>query len=137
VDPVAIAHAAGVKVIGEALGTLAGKFEIVEGISGGPVISYNVLDPTLRQRFTIAHELGHYALQHGARFRDSTQSFSLANYDPVEAAANKFAAELLMPAAVVNGLINKRNITDFNTLAQLFNVSSVAMKYRLKNLGWL
>jgi len=137
VDPVAIAHSAGVKVISEALGTLAGKFEIVEGVPGGPVISYNVFDPILRQRFTIAHELGHFALQHGARFRDSAQEFSLANYDPVEAAANKFAAELLMPAAVVNALINGRNMTDFNTLATTFNVSTVAMKYRLKNLGWL
>ncbi|WP_084084679.1 ImmA/IrrE family metallo-endopeptidase [Cupriavidus sp. USMAA2-4] len=140
VDPVAIARAAGARVVGEALGTLSGKFDVLEGNSetpGGPVIAFNAFDPPVRQRFTIAHELGHFALRHGPRFRDSTQSFSLSNYDPIETAANKFAAELLMPATVVNGLITGRGISDFNTLAAMFNVSPAAMRFRLKNLGWL
>jgi len=136
VDPVAIAHAAGVQVFSNrSLGGLAGSFSFDEQM--GPMIEFNANEPALRQRFTIAHELGHFALNHGSRFRDSTESFSLANYDPVEAEANKFAAELLMPAAVVNGLISKYDITDFEKLAGMFKTSTVAMKYRLKNLGWL
>jgi Zn-dependent peptidase ImmA (M78 family) len=134
VDPVAIAQLAGVRVFqNPEMGNLAGCYYD----EGGPTIEFNGRDPLVRQRFTIAHELGHHALRHGARFRDSTESFSLSNYDPVESDANKFAAELLMPAAVVNGMIRTRDITDFEQLASMFNASSVAMKFRLKNLGWL
>ncbi|MFM0428178.1 ImmA/IrrE family metallo-endopeptidase [Paraburkholderia aspalathi] len=135
VDPVAIAKAAGVRVFTNPdLGRYAGWFYEHEGT---PTIEYNSRDPLVRQRFTIAHELGHFALNHGARPRDGAEAFSLVNYDPLESDANKFAAELLMPAAVVNGLIRTRDITDFETLASMFNTSAVAMKYRLKNLGWL
>lgn len=135
VDPVAIAQAAGVRVFTNPdLGRYAGWFYEQEGT---PTIEYNMRDPLVRQRFTIAHELGHFALRHGPRPRDSFEEFSVNNYDPVETDANKFAAELLMPAAVVNGMIRTHNITDFERLAQMFNTSGVAMKFRLKNLGWL
>jgi len=135
VDPVAIAQAAGVRVYQNSeMGRYAGWFYDEGGV---PIIEYNANDPLVRQRFTIAHELGHFALSHGARPRDSAEAFSLGNYDPVEADANKFAAELLMPSAVVNGMIRTHGITDFERLASMFNTSAVAMKYRLKNLGWL
>ncbi|MBU9358787.1 ImmA/IrrE family metallo-endopeptidase [Burkholderia multivorans] len=135
VDPVAIAQAAQIRVfMNPEMGGLAGCYYEDNGV---PTIEYNGNDPLVRQRFTIAHEVGHHALRHGPRFRDSTESFSLGNYDPVEAAANKFAAELLMPAAVVNAMIRAHDITNLEQLAAIFNTSSVAMKYRLKNLGWL
>ncbi|REE21194.1 uncharacterized protein DUF955 [Paraburkholderia sp. BL27I4N3] len=135
VDPVAIAKAAGVRVFTNPdMGRYAGWFYVHEDV---PTIEYNGRDPLVRQRFTIAHELGHFALAHGARPRDGAEAFSLTNYDPLEADANKFAAELLMPAAVVNGMIRMHDITDFERLSHMFNTSGVAMKYRLKNLGWL
>jgi Zn-dependent peptidase ImmA (M78 family) len=134
VDPVAIAKAVGIRVFANTeMGEYSGCFYDADG----PIIEYNAFDPLVRQRFTIAHELGHFALHHGARFRDSTENFSLGNYDPLEADANKFAAELLMPTAVVNGAIKTMGITDFEMLAEMFNTSAVAMKFRLKNLGWL
>lgn len=137
VDPVAIAQAAGVRVYKNPdMAHYAGWF-YEDNQTGAPIIEYNSNDPLVRQRFTIAHELAHFALKHGARPRDSAQAFSLSNYDPVEADANRFAAELLMPAAVVNGLIRTRDVTDPSILASMFNTSAVAMKYRLKNLGWL
>jgi Zn-dependent peptidase ImmA (M78 family) len=135
VDPVAIAKDAGVRVFtNPELGRYAGWFYEHEGV---PTIEYNARDSLVRQRFTIAHELGHFALNHGPRPRDSAEAFSLSNYDPLESEANKFAAELLMPAAVVNGMIRMHDITDFEQLAAMFNTSGVAMKFRLKNLGWL
>ncbi|WP_144112032.1 ImmA/IrrE family metallo-endopeptidase [Paraburkholderia sp. BCC1886] len=137
VDPVAIAKAAGVRVYtNPEMDRYAGWFYEDEQ-TGKPTIEFNSNDPLMRQRFTVAHELAHYALRHGARPRDSVQAFSLANYDPVEAEANKFATELLMPSAVVNGLIRIRNVTDPEVLASMFNTSAVAMKYRLKKLGWV
>jgi Zn-dependent peptidase ImmA (M78 family) len=69
-------------------------------------------------------------------FRDTSSNFSSAVYDPRETAANKFAAALLMPAFAVKALV-KDGHTDLEDLAEMFVVSSVAMKYRLKNLGFL
>lgn len=104
-----------------------------------------------RQRFTIAHELGHYFLHKGdtfvsqrtrIHFRDARSGQAV---DRQEIQANQFAAALLMPAEWVldsadNSLADEPNLTD-DTLAQKlskqFNVSSVAMKIRLGNLGLL
>lgn len=100
-------------------------------------IKYNPRDSLKRQRFTIAHELGHYFLDHGNAFRDPKENFSMSHYDYREVSANKFAAEILMPEAAVNILIKQRKIRDIAELARLFDVSIRAMEYRLKNLGFL
>jgi Zn-dependent peptidase ImmA (M78 family) len=57
------------------------------------------------------------------------------NYDPVESSANRFAAELLMPESAVRSMISDKAYSNLSALATAFNVSEVAMKYRLKNLG--
>lgn len=100
-------------------------------------ILYNIAEPWPRRRFTIAHELGHHVLEHGERPRDAVQAFSLHNYDPIEAAANRFAAELLMPEKAVWHWVVEEGNTSLEQLAALFAVSQVAMRYRLKRLGHL
>ena len=142
VDPIAIARAAGIEVRSSSqLNDISGSFEYEDDIDGKrPVITYNINDSQVRQRFTVAHELGHFAFNdasEGKVFRDSSKNFTMDNYDPVEVRANKFASELLMPSEVVDGLIEKRNITSPAILAAKFSVSSAAMHYRLKALGWL
>jgi Zn-dependent peptidase ImmA (M78 family) len=97
----------------------------------------NPEEPSVRQRFTVAHELGHHFLGHGNRFRDSSASFSASTFDPVEAEANRFAAELLMPAVTVRALVEDQGIAKIEQLSNMFGVSTVAMRYRLKNLGYL
>lgn len=136
VNPAAIARAEGIEVAALdplAAQTASGWFRIVDGI---PKIYFNAGEPPRRQRFTIAHELGHYALGHGERPRDNARDFSLAAPDGIEISANRFAAELLMPGprvwAAVNG--GKRRVED---LANYFDVSEVAMGLRLKHLGIL
>ncbi len=42
-----------------------------------------------------------------------------------------------MPETAVSYFIEKRGINDLQELAHHFQVSTVAMKYRLVNLGWL
>lgn len=107
------------------------------------VIEYKSSEIPLRQRFTIAHELAHHMLGHTneghkyREFQDDVSKFNLREADPFEIQANKFAAELLMPKEAVEYLIMEKNITSLNKLAELFQVSTVAMKYRLTNLGWL
>lgn len=97
------------------------------------VITVNENHHENRQRFTIAHELGHYALNHGSKedvlYRDGSS-------DPDEIEANAFATEILMPSAIIKHLIFEQNITTVQELAHKLWVSEQAMLYRLKNLGF-
>jgi IrrE N-terminal-like domain len=105
-----------------------------------------------RRRFTIAHELGHWVLhcESGKAGREAvhcrTESLSeqgTVNEDEVEATppkpryppprerdANRFAAALLMPRA----LVEKEHAWldgDERRLAQVFGVSTLAMEWRI------
>ena len=87
-----------------------------------------------RKRFTIAHEIGHHFLGHtagGNHCRDNEQTLRT----PTEIQANEFAAELLMPEDVVEMLVKRKGITSIDELAQIFDVSTQAMYWRLKNIG--
>ena len=113
-----------------------------------PIIGVNRLHPEVRQRFTIAHEIGHFILhkepvhvdrEYDVKFRDPNSS--LANNDS-EIEANKFAAEMLMPIDFLKKDIDNRNINipddDFiEILSQRYEVSMQAMIYRLQNLGYI
>jgi Zn-dependent peptidase ImmA (M78 family) len=113
------------------------------------VIGVNSSQPQSRQRFTIAHEIGHYLLHPGQpviverngriNFRDGRSSQAIL---PEEIQANRFAAELLMPRRqVVEALRqltpNASAAGDVAALAERFEVSTQAMEYRLVNLGVL
>lgn len=103
-------------------------------------IEYNDSESLMRQRFTIAHELGHHLLAHtdaNHQFRDDPSKFNLNVAIPEETQANKFAAELLMPKLAIEHFIFNEKISSLNELAKRFSVSTVAMQYRLKNLGFL
>jgi Zn-dependent peptidase ImmA (M78 family) len=105
----------------------------------------------VRQRFTIAHEIGHYVMHvknstHSRLFIDRYVAFrddeSSAGNDWQEVEANAFGAALLMPALLVREEIKKRKLDlddedDLSTLAKQFHVSPSAMSYRLVNLGLL
>ncbi len=137
VDVINIARACGITVISDSHYLQALDLSgMIDWANDSPTITYNGLDPAVRQRFTIAHELGHFALNHGTSFRDSPAKFSLVQHDSKEIAANQFAAELLMPEDAITHAITAKNLYNVAKLANLFMVSQVAMKFRLKNLGW-
>lgn len=112
------------------------------------VIGINSAHPNTRQRFTIAHEIGHLVLHKGAIFVDKTvrlnrNSLSSMAIDSKEIEANQFAAELLMPAELVTEEARKRlkktgrlsELSLIDALASAFKVSTHAMEIRLTNLG--
>jgi Zn-dependent peptidase ImmA (M78 family) len=114
----------------------------------GTIIGVNSFHHPNRQRFTIAHEIGHFVLHEmdvhvdkGYRmvFRNSKSSRA---DDPLEIAANWFAAELLMPAHMLRPEV-EQFIHDFEdgeglrNLARRYHVSTQAMAFRLANLGLL
>lgn len=96
-------------------------------------------DTPLRQRFTLAHELGHLLLRHDSPVRDESGGgmiFRDTTYfgSPNEAAANTFAAQLLMPRAWVRtygGMFN----WDIAAMAQAFEVSPEAMRIRVDSIN--
>ncbi|KIA81999.1 hypothetical protein QR66_01765 [Chromobacterium piscinae] len=138
----AIAHAAGISV-DRSFGSIAGQYSgsIARDDDGHTTISIDITEARVRQRFTIAHEIGHWALGHlndkKRCFRDGPAEFSSNATDSEEREANNFAAQLLMPETLIRWAIEKKGIESIPALANLFDVSKVAMTYRLKNLGFI
>ncbi len=118
---------------------------------GKKVIGINETDGEQRQRFTMAHELGHMFVHVNddvtfdrgfAYFRDGNSSTGL---DLKEKQANAFAAELLMPAEHLRIEIDKLGgVIDhmqddgekkIKKLAKLYGVSFSAMSVRLDSLN--
>lgn len=116
----------------------------------------NPSEAATRQRFTMSHELGHLFYDVLPQIDDSSKAevivdrFERNGMSSIkETRANKFAAQLLMPAKLV-----KREVNDLITivkqtndkiplhlviekLANKFEVSSPAMEIRLKALGYI
>lgn len=105
----------------------------------GPRIIFNPDEPNVRQRFTVAHEIGHVALGHvkqgGKMYRDDVRMFFSTEKSPEETEANQFAARLLMPADHVKTTFYKMPDLSIRDMADIFKVSEAAMRYRLMNLG--
>jgi Zn-dependent peptidase ImmA (M78 family) len=96
-------------------------------------------------RFTKAHELGHFwdfRKKHKISFacRDvprNIQSGEVMSFDYVEVRANQFAAELLMPADLMQEYATlPRDAGDLiKEVSERFGVSRAAAKIRLKEFG--
>lgn len=101
------------------------------------VVGVNALHHRNRRRFTIAHEIAHFVLHRNSekRFVDQTFARREGSGVPMENEADRFAAELLMPEPAVRAVI-ARGIVSLQQLAAEFQVSTLAMKFRVKNLGY-
>jgi len=99
-------------------------------------ILVNEDESDVRARFTIAHELGHYFLHVKDDPRQIVTSFR-RDRSTKETMANKFAAELLMPKALVEEEYSKMVIPVSDTLAKKFGVSKLAIRVRLDSLGMI
>lgn len=130
VNPAAIADQVGVSIEGYSGLEFSGFFN-----RDNNAIIYNTDEPIVRRRFTVAHELGHFALGHSDAPRDKPSNFSASSSSPIEGAANRFAAELLMPAEAVKTVVRAGSMKSVDEMAQAFGVSKLAMTYRLTNLN--
>jgi len=147
-----------IKSIAVTYGARVLPYELGEEVSGilvfednKGIIGYNSSNHRVRQRFTIAHELGHllYHVKDNAKelfvdkdfivkFR-SDKEYSSKELNQ-ERQANAFAAALLMPHDFIfseikkeryKGMSETRLIEEF---AKLFDVSVAAMTYRFADL---
>ncbi len=118
------------------------------GKDGNPVVLLNSSHTPQRQRFTLAHELGHFLLhvldpmhidRNYVYFRSGSSALAI---DPKEIQANQFAAEILMPRDFLLEDLNREKInTDLSNeeilikqLANDYNVSEQAMTIRIGSL---
>ena len=129
-DLVEILEGRGVKVLSVTLAeNIDGLTARVRRAHGNavPVIVVNGAHWGERQRFTIAHELGHMVLATIGRKVDG------------EKAAHRFAGAFLMPAEALWSEVGKRRTSvgwdELFKLKQLFGVSVQALTYRCKDLG--
>ena len=123
--------------------------EVLDGSNDGSIHVNGVSDFTiclpfltssLRDRFTIAHEIGHYFLHYlWNKFKDENQGpicayrYPNSADDRVEWEANWFAAALLMPKT---NFIEKWDQThSISEVAGYFGVSTAAAKIRAKYLN--
>ena len=89
----------------------------------------------MRQRFTLAHELGHLRLGHGGTPVDSTEILAGNTRDPREVQANAFAAELLAPRAGVQAMVSREpGLETVAAIAGRYGISMLAALYRLVTL---
>jgi Zn-dependent peptidase ImmA (M78 family) len=121
--------------------------ELAPGVAGAylprlPLVVVNGRQPLVRQRFTLAHELGHHRMGHGAVV-DAPAALTIRHGgDQREVAANAFAGELLLPRAAVAAW-GGRHVRDGVTLehvvllAHEHGVSAQAARYALSGAGVL
>jgi len=159
IDVIDIAKKLGISVKSQKLKSNVSGLLVIE--NNKPTIGFNSNHPNVRQRFTIAHEIGHYILHREAMklFIEKTfpyshtEKYSVAVYrkdknDPntnnpvLEKEANAFAAALLIPEDFVKEELTKFDfdLSDVENIALIklsekFDVSLQAMSFRLANLG--
>ncbi|MBI5434909.1 MAG: ImmA/IrrE family metallo-endopeptidase [Planctomycetes bacterium] len=114
---------------------------------GKPIVGVNSTHAPVRQRFTIAHELGHLSLHPDKSYVDRGFAIyfrddkSASAEDRAEIQANQFAADLLMPrrmleAALKGWTVDIEDEVTLRRIAERFDVSTQALTYRLINLGF-
>lgn len=116
--------------------SVAGAIKVSDG---SPFVLLNVASHPVRIRFTLAHEYGHFILGHGSQM---DVRIKLSDRKPIEAAANSFAAGLLMPRPGVHAWLDRNqngriNLETVVRLAYYFNVSVPAAHFRLVSMGKL
>lgn len=124
---------------------LSGMVYIKDGV---PVIGVNSLHHPNRQRFTIAHEIGHLVMHRDViseevhvdkQFRVLMRnSGSATGLEEIEVQANQFAAELLIPSSMFDPTKISSDIDDespLDELAKKFRVSKQMLEYRIRGLS--
>ena len=136
----------GIKLLSYDLGEGMSGVLIIE--QGEATIGYNKNEHRVRNRFTIAHELGHYMLHKEKDLfvdKDFKIMFRTIPSNDVneihEKEANEFAASILMPEDLLRREIDLLDLdyTDENAvkiLAKKFDVSPISMSIRISKISF-
>lgn len=144
IDVYQVAKDLELEVVEEAMEDYVSGMLVRRGKRG--IIAVNSKHHPNRRRFSVAHEIAHFVLDHeGNKFVDAAPVFfrddvSGKGISSQEIEANNFAAELLMPFDVITERLRRRPIDAFDdlaiqNLANYFEVSVQALTIRLVKLG--
>lgn len=129
----------GVRIVYEEIEDMSGCVELENSTI---IVTINKYQNQTRQRFTAAHELSHI-IKHFPNVKDG--EFKIGEtvlfrdnetIGKVEREANELAAEILMPRNVFDSLL-RDGIRNIERLAEKFNVSPAAVRYRAYKLGYI
>jgi Zn-dependent peptidase ImmA (M78 family) len=139
----------GLKLISYDLGEEVSGILVIE--NGAGTIGYSSENSRVRQRFTIAHELGHFILHNTTNSEVFVDRDFIVKYRTdkkytqaeirQEQEANAFAAALLMPKEMLQAELAKKDYQDLSetefiaAMAKIFDVSIPAMTFRLSNVN--
>lgn len=139
IDVEAIAFDSGIEVLYEAL---TGCEATLVGFGGKAIATISPSSSRGRERFSVAHEIGHWLLHRGKSFRcradDMVQNYSADIQREKEADA--FASHLLMPTSIFQPAIkaiDKPGLHHLQQIAGQFEVSLQAVSIRLATLDTL
>lgn len=102
--------------------------------NGQYYIFYDDTMPHTRQRFTIAHEIGHIILGHvreGQYTRVNREPDS--HDDPAETQANQIAARILAPACILHSI----QVITAEDIAKVCDISMTAAQFRARRMSEL
>ena len=138
-DVDAIAFDAGVEVVYE---PLVGCEATLVGVGGRAIATVNPSRYRGRERFSVAHEVGHWKLHRGRSFRCRVEQVeeNFASAREVEKQADTFASHLLMPSTMFNEAIRaavKPNLKQLGEVAAAFDTSLTATVLRLVGVDTL
>lgn len=138
-DVLSIASSLHVPIREKALERCDGMLVRIQGTAKGIIAVKSSIREASRKLFTIAHELGHLFLpghdEYGICAAEDIESWSKTLRDK-EREANAFAAELLMPLALVNRLVGSTQpaFGPIERIAGTFHTSLTASGYRFMDV---
>lgn len=102
-----------------------------DAFSIGRVIFYDDTKPKTRQRFSIAHEIGHIVLHLHNQTGPTVLNREISCDDnPLESEANIFASRILAPLCVLHYI----NVSSAEEISEICNISLIAAQIRYQRL---
>ena len=127
----------GIQILKEDMNDLSAYIE--KRSNGQWVIGINKYHHPSRQRFSMAHELGHFINdQDFFKTESRLDDIILLRTNSInerEIKANEFASEILIPSKIFTDLIVNKGERNIIQLASFFDVSPAAIKYKAFRLG--
>lgn len=135
-----VEEALGIPVLIEKFGSPKIAGVLVRQADETSFIAVNADHVAPRQRFTLAHELGHVLMGHQPRVDYVENITEGRNADPQEVEANYFAAEFLCPRDATRDWLSRNSVVDVDanavaSMAMHFGLSFPSACFRLERAG--
>lgn len=109
------------------------------GLDNKARVTIGTQQSIVRQRYGVAHALGHRSLDHlrpgTKRLIDVSDNFYANHQNRIDSEANQFALALLIPSQVLLDCVKEQQMSYLQDLATLFNVAPILVKQRLADLN--